>query len=134
MLKVAVTDSSAVTVTVHAALPVHASVQPAKKDPLPAAAVSFTLVPELKLALQVGVQLTPAGLLVTSPLPPPATVTLSRNELAGELACGSGAWVRATSAAPGPPRTAFMTRQPPRTNARPQAMNRPPRQRNIASP
>ena len=88
-LKVAVADSFAAMVTVHVLLPVHAPAQPAKKDdPLLAVAVSFTFVPELKLAVQVAPQLMPAGVLVTCPLPLPANVTLSWNELVDELACG----------------------------------------------
>jgi hypothetical protein len=64
-------------VTVHALSPAHAPAQPAKKDPSLAVAVSFTFVPELKLAVHVTPQLMPAGLLVTCPLPLPANVTLN---------------------------------------------------------
>jgi len=43
--------------------------------PVAAVAVRLTLVPSLKLAVQVGGQLIPAGLLVT--VPDPKTVTVS---------------------------------------------------------
>jgi hypothetical protein len=39
--------------------------------------MSFTLVPELKLAVQLAAQLIPAATLVTCPLPLPANVALS---------------------------------------------------------
>jgi hypothetical protein len=54
-------------VTVHAPLPVHAPLQPAK-TPLPlVVTVSVTLVPLLNNALQMLPQLMPPGLLVTVP-------------------------------------------------------------------
>src|SRR5262245_18988489 len=61
LLKVAVTDRAAVIETVQVPVPVQAPLQPAKVEPLAAAAVSVTDVPLLKLALQVLPQLMPAG-------------------------------------------------------------------------
>ena len=69
---------------VQAAVPLHAPDHPAKNDPLAGTAVSFTLVPELKEAVQVGEQLMPAGLLVTVPLPVPANWSVSWNVAAAE--------------------------------------------------
>ena len=65
------------SVTTQVPVPVHAPLQPAKTDPWAAAAVSVTVVPVLKFALQPLVQLMPAGLLVTVPLPPPIKATLN---------------------------------------------------------
>ena len=64
-------------VTVQALSPEHAPLQPAKYDPWATATVNFTFVPEAKPALQVGLQLIPAGVLVTVPEPAPARVRLS---------------------------------------------------------
>ncbi|HZU42556.1 MAG TPA: hypothetical protein VE994_07795 [Terriglobales bacterium] len=63
--------------TVQAPLPLHAPLQPAKTDPALAVAVSVTVVPLLKVALQVLPQEIPAGLLVTVPVPLPPGVTVS---------------------------------------------------------
>jgi hypothetical protein len=73
---VAVTLVAALTVTAQLAVPVHAPLQPVKVEPVAAAAVSVTLVPETTVALQVVPQLMPAGLEVTVPLPVPALVTV----------------------------------------------------------
>jgi len=56
-------------------VPEQAPDQPAKNAPFAGVAVSLTEVPELKDAVQVGAQLTPAGLLVTVPVELPANVT-----------------------------------------------------------
>jgi hypothetical protein len=64
-------------VTVQTLSPEQAPLQPAKNDPWAAATVSLTFVPEAKAALQVGLQLIPAGVLVTVPEPVPATATVS---------------------------------------------------------
>ena len=56
---------------------VQAPLQPAKVEPLSAVAVSVTLVPAAKLALQLEPQLTPVGEEVIIPLPMPVFVTLS---------------------------------------------------------
>jgi hypothetical protein len=53
VLKVAVTARAAVIETVHAAVPEHAPPQPAKVEPLDAAAVRVTDVPLEKFALHV---------------------------------------------------------------------------------
>ena len=71
------TEEAAVRFTVHVPVPVHAPVQPANVEPEPAAAVSVTCVPLAKLALHVEPQLMPAGLLVTVPVPVPASATVS---------------------------------------------------------
>jgi hypothetical protein len=74
--KVAVTLVAWFTLTMHEPVPVQAPDQPAKVEPVAAAAVRVTLVPETRLALQVLPQLMPAGELVTVPLPAPALLTL----------------------------------------------------------
>jgi hypothetical protein len=50
--------------------------QPPKVDPLTAAAVSVTVLPVLKEAVQLLPQLIPAGLLVTVPVPAPVLLIL----------------------------------------------------------
>jgi hypothetical protein len=55
--------------------PLQSPVKPEKVDPEAGAAVSVTVVPLSKLALQVDGQLIPAGVLVTVPGPETATVT-----------------------------------------------------------
>ena len=82
-LKVAVTDASAVSVTVHAPVPLQAPDQPANVDVAFGAADSVTAVPLAKLALQVDPQLMPAGLLVMVPAPPPALWTANLKFTAG---------------------------------------------------
>jgi len=79
ILNVAVTFSLALSVTTQVGLVLQlAPVQPANVEFAPGVAVSVTCVPRGKLTLQVAVrQLMPAGLLVTVPVPVPATVTLN---------------------------------------------------------
>jgi hypothetical protein len=77
VLKVAVTAASAVSVTLHAPVPVQAPDHPAKEEPGLAVAVRVTAAPASKVALQVLPQLMPAGLLATTPLPLPAVCTAS---------------------------------------------------------
>src|SRR5205809_863058 len=80
VLKVAVTLRAWIMLTVQVPVPLHPSpLQPAKLEPLAALAVSVTLVPTSKAALQVLPQSIPTGLLVTVPLPVPASVTVSAN-------------------------------------------------------
>ena len=79
MLKIAVTDSVALSVTTQVGLllqfpPDH----PVKEEPGAAVAVSVTEVPGAKLALQVCPQSMPEGALLT--LPPPLTATVSTGE------------------------------------------------------
>ena len=58
-------------------LPLQAPVHPTKDEFAPAVSVSVTLVPLAKLALHVGAQVTPEGLLVIVPAPVPAGFTVS---------------------------------------------------------
>jgi hypothetical protein len=75
-LKVAVTDLDEVIVTEQLPVPLQAPLQPAKTDPDAAVAVRPTNAPLANIALQVVGQLMPAGLLVTLPLPVPASETV----------------------------------------------------------
>lgn len=78
---VAVTVRAADIVTVQVVVvPVHAPDQPVNRDAgdREAAAVSVTLVPELKYAVQVAPQLTPPTFEVTVPVPVPAFAAVSR--------------------------------------------------------
>jgi hypothetical protein len=78
ILNVAITFSLALSVTTQVGLVLQfASVQPANVEFALAVAVSVTLVPSGKLALQVAPQLIPEGLLVTVPVPVPTRVTLN---------------------------------------------------------
>ncbi len=58
-------------------LPLHPPVHPAKDEFAPAVSVSVTWVPLVKLALQVGAQLIPEGLLAMVPVPFPAGLTVN---------------------------------------------------------
>src|SRR6478609_2072836 len=74
--KCAVIAVSAVSVTVHAPVPVHPPpVQPANDEPLTGVAVSVTVVPAGYVSAQSVPQLIPAGLEVTLPAPLPANAT-----------------------------------------------------------
>ena len=78
VLKVAVTCSLALSVKVQVALePLQPPVHPVKDELAPAASVRVISVPALKLALQVGAQLIPEGLLETVPVPVPVELTLN---------------------------------------------------------
>ena len=77
LLNVAVTDVSAVSVTLQSPAPLHPLDHPAKVDPALGVALNVTAVPLAKLALHVWPQLMPAGLLVIVPPPVPALCTLS---------------------------------------------------------
>jgi hypothetical protein len=74
---VAVTELLPFIVIAHPPVPVQAPLHPVKLLPVVGVAVSVTMLPPLKLAVQVPGQLIPAGLLVT--VPPPKTVTESGN-------------------------------------------------------
>ena len=77
VLNVAVTLVLALRVTAQVPVPVQAPDQPAKVEPVLAAAVNVTGVPLAKLALQMVPQLIPAGILVTAPAPVPPSATVS---------------------------------------------------------
>jgi len=61
-VNVAVTACGVVNVSVHKPVPVHAPLQPKKVERVVVTAASVTLVPLVKLTLQVALQFTPAGL------------------------------------------------------------------------
>ena len=72
----ALTLFAAFMVTTQLPVPLHAPPQPKKVAPDAGVAVSVTLLPEAKLALQVTPQEMPAGALATLPEPVPPLVTL----------------------------------------------------------
>lgn len=72
VLKVAVTKSSEVIVRLHVPVPVQFVLQPENSELAAGEAVRLTAVPAPKLAVHDVPQFTPAGLLVTVPLPLPA--------------------------------------------------------------
>jgi hypothetical protein len=74
-VNVAVTAVLALTVTVQAAVPVHAPLQPLKVEPVTGVAVKATCVPVATDSEHVVPQAMPAGELVTFPLPVPLFVT-----------------------------------------------------------
>jgi 3D (Asp-Asp-Asp) domain-containing protein len=75
--KVAVMPCAELIVTVHVPVPLHpAPLQPVKAEPALAAAVRVTLVPLLKMVLQVEPQVIPLGAEVTVPEPVPLFVTV----------------------------------------------------------
>lgn len=63
--------------TVQDAEPLQAPLQPAKTEPATGVAVKVTDVPAVNVAVQTRLQVIPAGALVTVPVPPPETVTVS---------------------------------------------------------
>ena len=76
VLKLAVTCWLALRVIVQAeSLPLHPPVHPANDEPTAGVSLRVISVPLTKLALQVGAQLIPDGLLATVPVPVPAAVT-----------------------------------------------------------
>jgi hypothetical protein len=78
---VAVTAPAAFIVTLHVPVPEQAPLQPVKVDVGFGAALRVTAVPEPKFAEHVLPQLIPSGLLVTIPLPLPASETVSKTAL-----------------------------------------------------
>ena len=77
-MNVAVTFWAALMVTVQGLVPLHPPpLQPVKVEPPLGVAVSVTVVPLVKLAVQVLPQVIPAGLEVTEPEPVPFSVTVS---------------------------------------------------------
>lgn len=78
LLNVAVTCWLAVSVNVQVELlPLQPPVHPVKDEFAAAVSVSVTWVPLAKLALQVGAQLIPDGLLAIVPVPVPARLMVS---------------------------------------------------------
>src|SRR5206468_10648205 len=76
--KVAVTLWAALIVTEHVPVPVQPPpLQPVKVDPAAGVAVRVTAVPLANAAAQVAPHATPAGAVVTVPLPAPALLTVS---------------------------------------------------------
>ncbi len=78
-VKVAVTFSAALMVTLQAPVPVQAPLQPVNTEPAAGVAARLTTVPELYWKEQVAPQLMPAGELVSVPVPVPAGVTVNVN-------------------------------------------------------
>src|SRR5687767_2937709 len=76
MLKVAVTERAWLIVGTHDPIPEHAPVQPSNVEPVLAASVNVTDVPELYASVQSEPQSIPAGLLVTVPNPVPLLLTV----------------------------------------------------------
>jgi hypothetical protein len=87
VLKLAVTCWLALSVNVQVGLlPLQPPVHPTKDEFAPAVAVSVTSVPLAKLALQVGAQLIPEGVLATVPVPAPTRLTVSTTAVVLKLA------------------------------------------------
>jgi hypothetical protein len=78
-LKVAPTDFTASMVTLHAPVPLHAPLQPAKAEPVSGVAAKLTTAPFAKLAEHVVPQEIPAGELATVPVPVPLLATVRVN-------------------------------------------------------
>lgn len=76
-LKVAVTFSAALSVRLQVLMPEQPPLHPPKEKLLLGVAVSVSCAPGAKVALHVPGQLIPAGLLVTDPVPLPASATVS---------------------------------------------------------
>jgi hypothetical protein len=75
-VNVAATFGAAFIVTEQPPVPLQAPVQPLKVQPIAGAALSVTCWPMAKLALHVGVQLMPEGVLVTVPFPDMKTASV----------------------------------------------------------
>jgi hypothetical protein len=88
LLNVAVTLSAPLIVTVHVPVPLHCEfpLHPAKLDPDPAVAVNTTCEFALKFATHPSGHVIPVGVLTTVPFPVPASVTVSANVLALNVA------------------------------------------------
>src|SRR5438094_7936356 len=103
MANVALTVVAALTVTVQVPVPTQPPpLQPAKVEPAAGAAVKVTAVPLANAAEQVAPQETPAGALVTVPLPAPALLTVSAHALHAELPISEVAALIVTVQVPAP--------------------------------
>ena len=78
-LKRAVTARAWSSTTVQVPEPLQAPLHPAKTEPAPAVAVKVTDVPDANVTAQTVLHVSPAGALVTVPVPPPETVAVSAN-------------------------------------------------------
>jgi len=76
-LKRAVTARAWSSTTVQVPEPLQAPLHPAKTEPAPAVAVKVTDVPDANVTAQTVLHVSPAGALVTVPVPPPETVAVS---------------------------------------------------------
>ena len=86
-MKVAVTAAAAFIVTVQGPVPVQPPpLQPVNVDPAAGVAVRVTAVPLVNAAAHVAPQETPAGALVTVPLPAPAVVSVSVKDWSAKVA------------------------------------------------
>ncbi len=80
------------------AVPLHVpSLQPANTEPPVPTALKVTELPELTFALQEVVQVVPPGEIVTWPVPVPAKVTLTGNELGMKVALTDSAALMVTA-------------------------------------
>ena len=75
-MKVAVTFIALFIVVTQVPVPLHAPLQPVNVEPPVGVAVNVTISPQLKLLLQLELQLIPAGELVTFPVPPVTEFTV----------------------------------------------------------
>jgi hypothetical protein len=102
VLKVADTEKAAVIVNWQVPVPPHEPLQPTNVEPAAGVAVSVTVVPLLKFALHVGLQLIPLGTLVTVPVPVPFVETVSGNVESANDAVTDSADVIVTTQLPVP--------------------------------
>jgi hypothetical protein len=101
-VKVAVAERAWLMVTVHVLVPVHAPVQPAKREPVPGVAVRVTFVPYAKLLEQALPHEIASGLEVTLPDPFPPARTVSNSGMRLRVALTDCAWFMVTAQVPVP--------------------------------
>ena len=80
---VAPTRVASLIETLHVPVPLHAPSQPVKFDPVLAAAVSVTALPDACVITRSQAQVIPVGVLVTVPARGPLVVTISAGSAAG---------------------------------------------------